>query len=265
MKHPTFKALGNAYPRHLEEQFDRILSKLEALWESPEIHDYFSDLLIDKRGGRKGFPKEVLNEIIALREFHEFETFRKAERKEDAIRELEKRGIALSRHNFLDALRRGDQDIIDLFVRANFNVNLVDADGCPALLYALRKGYTIVAKILLEGGADPNSRDKLGLTPLLMACGKPTYGYKAIAEMLVDKGAMINVRDALGNTPLLLSLSGGTIEVARLLIERGADLNAVTRKGVSALSLAEASDAPQAAELAALLLSRGARRNAAES
>lgn len=262
MKHPTFSALGNAYPRHLEEQYDRILTKLEELWESPEIHDYFSDLLIDKRGGRQGFPKEVLNEIIALREFLEFETFRKAERKEDAIRELEVRGIALSRQNFLDALRRGDQDVMDLFVRANFNVNVVDADGCPALLYALKKGYTIVAKILLQGGADPNTRDKLGLSPLLLACGKPTYGYKAIAEMLVDKGAMINIRDALGFTPLLLSLSGGTIEVARLLIERGADVNAVDRKGVSPLELAMQSSAPEAAEIATLLVERGARQPA---
>lgn len=265
MKHPTFKLLGNAYPRHLEEQYDRILSKLEALWESPEIHDYFSDLLIDKRGGRKGFPKEVLNEIIALREFHEFETFRKAERKEDAIRELEQRNIAVNRGNFLEALKNGDQDLIDLFVRANFNVNLVDADGCPALLYALKKGYTIVAKILLEGGADPNTRDKLGLSPLLLACGKPTYGYQAIAEMLVDKGAMINVKDALGFTPLLLSLSGGTIEVAKLLIERGADINVITRKGVSALSLAERSKSPEAAEIARLLISRGAVRGAEEA
>lgn len=264
MKHPTFKLLGSAYPRQLEEQYDRILTKLEALWDTPEIHDYFSDLLIDKRGGRKGFPKEVLNEIIALREFHEFETFRRAERREDAIRELGQRNITLGRNSFLEALRNGDQVIIDLFVRANFNVNVVDADGCPALLYALKKGYTIVAKILLEGGADPNSRDKLGLSPLLLACGKPTYGYKTIAEMLVEKGAMINVKDALGFTPLLLALSGGTIEVAKLLIERGADINVITRKGVSVLELAERSDAPEAAELTQLLVSRGAARGGTE-
>lgn len=263
MKHPTFKLLGNAYPHHLEAQYDRILSKLELLWDSPEIHDYFSDLLIDKRGGRQGFPKEVLNEIIVLREFHEFETFRKAERKEDAIRELEHRGIIIDRANFLKALYDGSPEVMDLFVRANFNVNVVDADGTPALIYALRKGYTIVAKILLEGGADPNTRDKLGLSPLLLACGKPTYGYRAIAELLIDRGALINVKDALGNTPLLLALSGGTIEVAKLLIERGADINAVTRKGVSALSLAERSGAPEAAEIVRLLHSRGALRGTA--
>lgn len=265
MKHPTFKSLGKAYPRHLEEKYDRILTKLEVLWETPEIHDYFSDLLIDKRGGRQGFPKEVLNEIIALREFHEFETFRKAERKEDAIQDLGRRGILLNRNSFLAALNQGDQELIDLFVRASFNVNLVDADGCSPLLYALKKGYTIIAKILLEGGADPNFRDRIGLTPLLMACGKPTHGYKAIAEMLVDKGALVNVRDSLGFSPLLLSLSGGTIEVAKLLIERGADIDVVTRKGVSALSLAERSNAPEAAEIVQLLISRGATRGGDEA
>ena len=79
----------------------------------------------------------------------------------------------------------------------------------------------------------------MGLTPLLLACGKSTQGYKEIAEMLIKKGANINVRDRLGYTPLLLSLSGGVAGIAELLIERGADVYALTRGGENALSLEE--------------------------
>lgn len=261
MKHPLFKSLGNDYPVHLEKNYERILQKIEVLWDLPEIHDYFSDLLIDKRGGRKGFPQEVLHEIVLLREFHEFRTFREAERKEDAIQELARRGIALNKNAFLRAIQDGDQEITDLFVRANFNVNVADEQGTPALLIALKKGYTIVAKILVESGADVNARDRLGLTPLLIACGKSTYGFKAVAEQLVERGAAINVRDSLGFTPLLLSLSGGTIGIAKLLIEKGADVLACTRRGETALLLAEKHSGPEGVEIMALLQGKGVGRD----
>ena len=259
MKNPLFVELGENYTIHLEEKYGRILTKIVELWEKPELHDYFSDLLIDKRGGRKGFPTEVLNEIIALREFWEFETFRAAENKEEAIQELHKRGIELKRENFLLALRDGDPERVDLFVRANINIHITDENNTPLLLAALRKGHTVIAKILLEAGADVNTRDKLGLSPLLVACGKTTQGYRSIAEALIKKGAMINVRDTLGFTPLLLALTGGNLDLAKLLIERGADLTVSTRKGESALSLAEKIQSPEGAEIVDLLKSKLAK------
>lgn len=259
MKHPLFESLGDGYPFHLEESFDRILTEIEQLWDKPEVHDYFSDLLIDKRGGRRGFPNEVIKEIVMLREFRELETFRKAEKKEEAIRELGRRGISLKKENFLGALHDGDKELIDLFVRANFNIHIINEDGTLPLMYALKKGYTVVAKILLDAGSDVNARDALGLTPLLVACGKTTHGYMAIAETLIRKGAFVNVRDHLGFTPLLLSLSGGTLELAKLLIEKGADVLASTRKGETALSMARNSDDPESAHIIELLISKGAK------
>ncbi len=255
MKHPTFERMGDQYPRHLEQRYDRILIKIEDLWDTPEIHDYFSDLLIDKRGGRQGFPADVLQDIIALREFRELETFLEAEKAEIAIRELDLRGISLKKENFFRVLNDGDKELIDLFVRANFNVNTPDEKGNPPLMIALKKGFSVIAKILLVAGADVNARDKLGLTPLLVACGKNTQGYTDIAETLIKKGAFINVRDSLGNTPLLLALSGGSVQIARLLIERGADVFGRTRKGETTLYLAEKA---QAGDIIELLIAKGA-------
>ena len=260
MKHPLFESLGDDYPSHLEERYDHILTKIEELWDKSELHDYFSDLLIDNRGGRQGFPIEVMNEIILLREFRELETFREAEKKEDALRELNRRGVCLKRDNFLRALHDGDQELIDLFVRAKFNIHITDEYGTPPLLFALKKGYTVVAKILLDAGADVNARDKLGLTPLLVACGKTTHGYKTIAEVLIKNGAFINVRDSLGFTPLFLSLSGGMVEIAKILIERDADIFACTMKGETALSLAEKASCARDAGIVELLISMGAKR-----
>lgn len=239
MERKFFAFMGTSYPSSLERDFERILAKIEELWDTPRIHDYFSDLLIDKRGGRRGFPPDVLADIIRLREVRELETFKAAERKEQAMRELSSRGIAFLPKNFFHFLEEGDQQAIDLFVHANFNVNMSAEDGTPPLMTALKRGLTIIAQILLNAGADPNAKDRLGLTPLLIACGKPTAGYRSTVELLLKKGAHINVRDPLGNTPLLLSITGGTPDVAFTLIEQGADVFASSRDGATALSLAQ--------------------------
>lgn len=256
MKHPLLEGLGEDYPVYLEQHHDRVLNKIDELWNTPEIDDYLSDLLIDKRGGRKGFAPEATKEINALREFRMLETFLAAEKKETAILELDKRGIFRNADSFLRAIENGEVELVDLFVRANFNIHLTDASGTPPLLLALKKGYTIIARILLNAGSDVNEKDKLGLTPLMVACGKPTFGYREIAETLIKKGAHINVRDALGYTPLLLALSGGTIDIAELLINKGADVSARTRKGDTPLSLARKA---QGTEIVDLLVSKGAK------
>jgi len=255
MKHPKFANMGKDYPKHLEAQYERILIKLEELWEAPQIHDYFSDLLIDKRGGRHGFPQNVLQDIIMLREYHELETFREAERKEEAIQQLGNRNILLSNESFLRAFRAGNQELVDLFVRAQFRLPVTDDDD-PLVLAALKRGHTVVAKIVLEAGADVNLRNKLGLTPLLMACGKATRGYRVIAEALIARGANVNIRDVIGNTPLLLAISGGMFDIAKILIERGASVSMSSQKGETPLELALRSTAPEAAELANILLER---------
>ncbi|HEY8118919.1 MAG TPA: ankyrin repeat domain-containing protein [Methylophilaceae bacterium] len=256
MKHPKFQHLGDRYPRALEARYDRILVKIEELWDKPEVEDYFSDLILDKRGGRQGFPKDVMEDIVMLKGIHDSEVLRTSEDKEHSIRELKKRGVKLKKDDFLTALHNGDKELIDLFVHSNFNIHVVDDEGNTPLLIALKKGYTVIAHILLNAGVDVNAYDKMGMTPLLMACGKSTRGFKSIAEELVKRGAFINDRDKLGFTPLLLSLSGGTAEVAELLIERGADIHARARNGNTALSLARKSENAYIVEL---LLIKGAK------
>jgi ankyrin repeat protein len=237
MKHPLFEPMGDNYPHSLEKKYDRILVKMEELWNTTAIDDYFSDLLLDKRGSRKGFPPDALSDIVHLAKFREFATLRQAERKEKALAQLNQRDIALTGDNFLLAVESGDKELMDLFLRAGFSVHTKNKEGTPPLIAALVKGYTIIAQMLLKAGVEVNQKDKRGLTPLMLACGKPIQGYKAVAEALIEKGAFVNMRDSLGNTPLLLALSGGTIDIAELLIERGADLSAQTKDGESALSL----------------------------
>lgn len=249
VKHPFFEYLGDEYPYALEARFDRILIRIEQLWHTPDIHDYFSGLIIDSRGGRQGFPKDVMEDILRLRQERQSQYIREAERVDSAINELSQLGIERSNEQFLQAVHEGNRVVVDLFARSNFNIHIADKDGTPILLTALKKGYTVIAGILIGKGADVNAHDKMGVTPLLLVCGKQSPGNKTIAEMLIHKGAYVNDRDSRGFTPLLLSLSGGISEVAELLIDRGADIFARGKDRKSALALAVGSGNTHIAEL----------------
>ena len=51
-------------------------------------------------------------------------------------------------------------------------------------------------------------------------------GQKEIAQMLIDAGADVNAKDADGSTVLMHAVSGGERETVKLLLDAGADVNA---------------------------------------
>src|SRR5205807_9072301 len=57
-------------PRHLQVKYPRVANRIAALWGDPTgCESYLDDLLTDKRGGRKGFPLNVANEVASIRDF----------------------------------------------------------------------------------------------------------------------------------------------------------------------------------------------------
>jgi hypothetical protein len=59
-------------PKALRERFPRIANGLAAAWrDRATTLDYFDDLLSDRRGGRKGFPEDALEELQNLKTFYE--------------------------------------------------------------------------------------------------------------------------------------------------------------------------------------------------
>ena len=58
-------------PKATRAAFPRIANVLALLWTRPEALDsYLGDLLVDHRGGRRGFPLDVLRELHALNDYH---------------------------------------------------------------------------------------------------------------------------------------------------------------------------------------------------
>jgi hypothetical protein len=58
-------------PLVLANQFPRIANRLSRFWDSPKMmEECFRELLVSRRGKRKGFPRKVLDELWALANYY---------------------------------------------------------------------------------------------------------------------------------------------------------------------------------------------------
>ena len=88
-------------------------------------------------------------------------------------------------------------------------------------------------KRILNEGADVNGRGGNRNYTALMLASK--YGELKIVKLLLEKGADINAKDNRGYTPLSEASIYGQLEVAKLLLEKGANVNAKDNDGVTCL------------------------------
>jgi ankyrin repeat protein len=130
------------------------------------------------------------------------------------------------------------------------------------LLDATKQGDVVAVRSLLAEGADPNVAQGDGLTALHVAAQE---GNLEIAEVLLDAGARIEAQTRIGGyTPLHLASGGAHASVVGALLEAGANTGAVaTTTGVTPLHLA--ARAFNGEGVVKALLERGALVNVRES
>jgi hypothetical protein len=120
------------------------------------------------------------------------------------------------------------------------NVDQLDENGATAVHWAVVSGFSRILRLLLDRGASIDIRDKNGLTCLHWAArffdytGYP-WGYdeskvfplETVQILLNHRNIDIEVKDPCGRTALHLTMYGGSLTMAKVLLDAGADKEAI--------------------------------------
>ncbi len=130
-------------------------------------------------------------------------------------------------------------------------------DSQPKTLYkAAADGNLELVKSLISGGADVNTQNEWGWTPLYVAAA---LGNGEMVNLLIAEGADVKAPNSQGETPLQLAVRNGHRDIVTLLIEKGADVRTAAANGMTLLHTA----AEQGQiDLVTLLIDKGADVNA---
>ena len=137
-------------------------------------------------------------------------------------------------YQFLEAVkdREGDKATDMLSKPGTQIVNSRDlTSGDTGLHIVVARSDVLWIRFLLQRGADPNIRNKKGMTPLQLATA---MGFTDGVEALIKGGASINVADQTGETPLIAAVHARNVPLVRLLLAKGADPDRNDNSGRSA-------------------------------
>jgi ankyrin repeat protein len=172
--------------------------------------------------------------------------FAKAAKFDDAseVKSLLKKGVS---PNILDAngspmlvlaIREKSPNVINVLLSdKNIDVDLSDKNGETPLMMASIDGNLPLVKTLVIG--HKAQLDHIGWTPLHYACAK---GQLEVAQFLIANGAIVDSMSLGNTTPLMMAVQSGNEQVVKLLLDKGADLQLRNSQGLTAIDIADIYD-----------------------
>ncbi|KAH9893129.1 ankyrin repeat-containing domain protein [Xylariomycetidae sp. FL2044] len=131
-----------------------------------------------------------------------------------------------NRTALLAAASRGWTRGVEYLLTRGANVNIrASTKNLSPLYVAVYDGHLEVVKLLLEKGADPDSRCETD-TPLLSACLR---GYLDIVKVLLQAGANPLASDDIPKTAIHSAVIGNSVDVVKFLLDQGLDVDSTTR------------------------------------
>jgi uncharacterized protein len=176
----------------------------------------------------------------------------------------------------LYAARENCKSCVDALIEHHVDINLPDPDGVAPLTIAMMNGNWDIAKRLILAGADVNAWDIYGQAPLHVAIETAYVGGRSasrsvpgdppneasgeeIVRMLVERGANPNQQmffraprapgsvaaGSRGTTPFHRACASGYVELIKMLLAHGAEINLHQADGQTATMLALAARRPE--------------------
>ncbi|XP_030020883.1 serine/threonine-protein phosphatase 6 regulatory ankyrin repeat subunit A isoform X1 [Manduca sexta] len=160
---------------------------------------------------------------------------------------------ALNRQNsigwtpLLIACNRGHMELVSTLLSNHARVDVFDVEGRSALHLAAEHGYLQVCDALLTNKAFINSKARNGRTALHLAA---MNGFAHLVKFLIrDHNAVIDVLTLKKQTPLHLAAASGQMEVCKLLLELGANIDATDELGQKPIHAAAQSNYSEVVQL----------------
>ncbi len=158
--------------------------------------------------------------------------------------------------DFFIAIKNDNPSAVADLLKRGFDPNTRDVKGQPGLTAAMQERSVKVARVLLEQpGIDVNALNPAGESALMLAALK---GELTGAELLLGRGATVSLA---GWSPIHYAATGPEPQLVKLLLDRGADIDAASPNGTTPLMMAAQYGSEESVKL---LLQRGAdlaRRN----
>jgi ankyrin repeat protein len=162
------------------------------------------------------------------------------------------------------AAQKGRIEIVTKLIAQKANLDLQGRDGATALWLAAENNQLDVVKALLKANADPNIQDHTGWSALMRAVYQGNLkcveaiaeksrqevnrglligavtGHTEVAKILLDYGAEVDSRAEDGSTALMIAASKGNSDLVALLLKAGADPGLADKSGSTAPAIAGA-------------------------
>lgn len=158
------------------------------------------------------------------------------EEKELAKKKLLEKGYSLFTSNYVQVVKNNEIEVAKLFIDAGFSPSEKDALGTPVLSLAVRERHIGMVELLLAKGAlvDATSKDR-NYTALMDAA---QIGEMQIAKILLEHGANPNTQSKDGQTALILAVGRQDVQVIDILLKASSDYTIKDCMGMSALDYA---------------------------
>ncbi|MBP5427319.1 MAG: ankyrin repeat domain-containing protein [Clostridiales bacterium] len=126
--------------------------------------------------------------------------------------------------------KKGDvEGVIGLLSSEKEYLDSVDEYGNTALHWACFINSYPIASLLIMSGAPVNIKNNFGYTPLKNACANASL---PLVKLLLNNGAKVDI-----DPSLAWAAECGALDIVKLLVERGAPVNAILKHGVPSLLL----------------------------
>lgn len=158
----------------------------------------------------------------------------------------------------IEGAGNGTVPLVDLLLDHGANVNVTDGNGWTLLSRSCEWIHPALVRTLLKHGANPNIHSPANdMTPLIQAARQGQIG---VMKLLLAKGADVNAFSKFDSSALFVAAQKGRADVVKLLLERGANPNYVNDFEMREAALAVAASRQDAGSVR-LLITHGADVN----